>query len=350
LHPGKADRSGVRFLPLIIAAALTLQASGVTWTAQQSGVGARLRGVSAASVNVVWASGSNGVVLRTEDAGRTWRQLIVPDAGDLDFRDIDALDERTACVLSIGNGDASRIYRTSDAGSTWTLQFRNEDPQAFFDAMAFTGRRGFAFSDSVAGRFVILTTENGGAAWAPVPVSSLPAALPGEGAYAASGSNIAARGNDVWIATTASRVLRSSDGGATWTVAQTPVVKGPSAGIFSIAFRDSKNGIVVGGDYKQERAAMDNAAVTRDGGRTWRLVRGLSGYRSAVAYVPSMRRTIVAVGPSGTDVSLDDGDTWTAVSGGGFHALSFAPKSPIAWAVGEAGTIARLSGWRDRGI
>ena len=44
-----------------------------------------------------------------------------PGASKLDFRDIDAIDARTAYVLSIGEGPASRIYKTIDAGITWTL-------------------------------------------------------------------------------------------------------------------------------------------------------------------------------------------------------------------------------------
>ena len=125
-------------------------------------------------------------------AGSTWQTLTVPDAEKLDFRDIDAVDERTAFVLSIGPGEQSRIYKTSDAGATWIEQFVNRDPKAFFDAMAFwDAKRGVAVSDSVDGQFVILTTTDGGATWARVPATALPPALPNEGFFAASGTNVA---------------------------------------------------------------------------------------------------------------------------------------------------------------
>ena len=313
------------------------------WTAQTSGVTARLRGVSAVSEQVVWASGAQGTVIRTEDGGASWRRLMVPDADKLDFRDVDAVDARTAYILSIGNGDASRIYKTSDGGATWTLQFRNDDPKAFFDAMTFRdARHGFAFSDSIDGKFVILSTADGGAHWTRIPDAALPAALPGEGAYAASGSNIAVRGQRIWIGTTASRVLWSGDDGRSWNVSKTPLPTGPSAGIFSTAFRDDTHGIVVGGDYKLEGEAVDNAAVTSDGGRTWTVIRGLSGFRSAVAYVSGRPQSVLAVGPSGTDLSTDAGNTWKSIAGG-FHALSIAPRSPVAWGVGENGGIGKIS-------
>jgi photosystem II stability/assembly factor-like uncharacterized protein len=313
-----------------------------SWTAQTSGVTARLRGVSAVSANVVWASGSAGTIVRTSDGGKTWRRLAVAGAESLDFRDVDAVDERTAYVLSIGPGVASRIYKTSDAGATWVLQFRNEDPKAFYDAMAFRDAvRGFAFSDSVDGKFVVLRTDDGNK-WTPVPADALPAALPGEGAYAASGTNVVIRDNVVWIGTAASRILRSVDAGRSWSVFTTPIPASSSAGIFSLAFRDRSHGVAVGGDYKKESEATDNAAVTGDGGRTWTLAKGLAGYRSAVAFVPLLTTTWVAVGPSGSDVSTDDGKTWKPLSATGFHAVSFARKSKVGWGVGENGAIARV--------
>jgi photosystem II stability/assembly factor-like uncharacterized protein len=326
-----------------VAAAFVV-VSAATWTTQTSGVTARLRGISAVSDQVAWASGSNGTVLRTTDGGATWKALAVPDAAELDFRDIDAFSETTAYVMSIGNGEASRIYKTEDGGEHWTLQLANKDPKIFLDAMAFwSADAGVAFSDSVDGQFVLFATANGGRAWARVPADRLPPALPNEGAYAASGTNVAIFGSHVWIGTTASRVLHSANRGRTWTVTQTPLATNPSAGIFSIAFRDALHGIVVGGDFQKEREAVDNAAVTADGGKTWTLVKGLSGYRSAVAHLPKSKQSWLAVGPLGSDLSTDDGGTWTVVAGPGFHAFSFSRSGRVGWGVGERGSIARLT-------
>ncbi len=282
------------------------------WTTQTSGVTARLRGVSAVSDRVASARGSGSTVLRTG-----------------------------------GNGPASRIYKTNDAGATWTLQFKNDDPKAFYDAMSFwDARHGIVVGDSIAGQFCIMTTEDGGRNWRRVPASALPPALPNEGAFAASGTNIAVLGkSDAWIgmgAATKARVLRTHDRGRTWKVAETPLAAGASAGIFSVAFRDAKHGVVVGGDYTKEKEAVNNLAVTNDGGATWKLVKGLGGFRSVVAYVPEMKTTLVAVGPSGADYSVDDGRTWTQVTGPGFDTLSFVRNQPVGWAAGARGTIGRL--------
>lgn len=317
------------------------------WILQTSGVTARLRGVSAVSDRIAWASGADSTVLRTNDGGATWKSISVT-SDKLDFRDIDAIDTRTAYVLSIGKGPASRIYKTSDAGATWTLQFKNEDPKAFYDALSFWDRdHGIVIGDSIDGQFCIMTTENGGRTWVRVPASALPPALENEGAFAASGTNIALfNKRHAWIGTGAgakARVLRTVDRGRTWKIADTPLTAGSSAGIFSVAFRDALNGVVVGGDYRKENEAVDNLAVTRDGGTTWTLVRGLTGFRSVVAYVPgATRQTLVAVGPAGADYSTDDGVTWATLAGPGFDTLSFARGRPIAFAAGARGSIGKL--------
>ncbi len=330
-------------IPSVITALLL---AAPAWTDQPSGVTARLRGVSAVSDRVAWASGSAGTVLRTGDGGATWQSMNIPGAEKLDFRDIDAVSDDTAYALSIGSGESSRIYKTTDAGRTWTLQFTNTDPKAFFDAMAFwDANRGIAFSDSVAGQLVILRTVDGGTSWARVAAAGLPPALENEGAFAASGTNVAVMGRDhVWIGTSVSRVLRSSDGGLTWSAAATPLASGPSSGIFSIAFRDAEHGIVVGGDYRKENEAVDNAAITNDGGRTWTKVTGLSGFRSVVSYLPGASTpTLIAVGPQGADESSDDGRTWTPLPGAsGLHTFAFAKRGRVGWGAGENGRIMRL--------
>jgi photosystem II stability/assembly factor-like uncharacterized protein len=331
----------------IVATALT---AAPAWTPQTSGVAARLRGVSAVNERVAWASGSGGTIVRTRDGGATWQLVSIPGSEKLDFRDIDAVAEDVAYVLSIGNGESSRIYKTADGGRSWTLQFTNTDQQAFFDAMAFwDAERGIAFSDSINGQLVIRRTVDGGRSWTPVTGPGLPRALENEGAFAASGTNVAVFGRDhVWVGTGAAavaRVLRSTDAGLTWAAAATPLAAGPSSGIFSIAFRDALHGIVVGGDYRREAEAIDNAAMTADGGRTWTPVRGLSGFRSVVAYVPAANPPgLIAVGPQGADYSNDDGRSWAPLSGAtGLHTFAFARNGRVGWGAGENGRIARLT-------
>jgi photosystem II stability/assembly factor-like uncharacterized protein len=338
---------------VVVLIAMAVSVNGVQpqplrWEPLQSGVSSRLRGVSAVSAEVAWVSGANGTVLRTTNGGRSWQPRPVQGAEALDFRDIEASDDRTAIAMSAGPGDASRIYRTTDGGATWTLGYTASDPGMFLDAMAFSdASRGWAFSDAVQGQFVILTTTDGGATWVRVPADRLPPALPNEGAFAASGTNVAAVGRDhVWIGTTASRVIHSADGGRTWSVAQTPVPTGEATGIFSIAFRDARHGVVVGGAYTKESDAVENVATTADGGTTWQRAKanGLSGFRSVVVAMPALGPTAwLAAGPSGADVSIDDGSTWVPAGGEGYDALSIPRGGVTGFASGAQGRVARIT-------
>lgn len=339
------------FIALLIALLfpVSLPNAAAHWEKQSSATTVRLRGVSAVSARVAWASGQGGTYTRTTDGGRTWRAGIVPGAEALDFRDVDAFDANTAYLLAIGEGVNSRIYKTTDGGASWTMQFMNDNPAAFFDAMAFWDRdHGIAMSDPVAGRFLIVTTADGGRNWIPAPSDGMPPALEGEGGFAASGTCITVHGrNNVWFGTggpNGARVFRSSDRGRTWAVAAAPLASGKAAGVFSLTFWSARNGIAVGGDYTKEREAAGNVAVTDDAGRTWKTVEGSRppGYRSCVDRVSGASpRRLIAVGPSGTDYSLDGGRSWKEIGSEGFHAVDFAAVSGAGWAVGENGAIAR---------
>ncbi|MGE5362051.1 MAG: WD40/YVTN/BNR-like repeat-containing protein [Bacteroidales bacterium] len=322
-----------------------------TWQDQPSGTAERLRGVAAVDARTAWACGNRGTVLRTTDGGRRWTPVAVPGAETLDFRDIEALDATIAFVLAIGAGDKSRIYKTVDGGRHWVPSFTNNDPRAFYDALGFwNAQTGLAVGDPVDGRFAVLTTSDGGKTWVGVDRSAMPAALPGEGAFAASGTCLVVGPSaHAWFVTggaARARVFRSTDGGRTWQVADTPLAAGvASAGGFSVAFADDRHGIVVGGDYRKEPEKSENAAVTGDGGVTWTRVTPLAGFRSAVTFVPGTRgRGVIATGPAGSDWSIDGGNTWAPMAGPGFHALSIAARDGNGWGVGENGRIARIEG------
>ncbi len=288
-----------------------------------------------------WASGAGSMILLTTDAGATWRRCTAPDAEDRDFRDVQAFDDRKALVLAIGEGEKSRIFKTTDGGETWSLRHINQDATGFLDAIAFWDRdHGLALGDPVGGRFVILATDDGGDTWNRVGLD-MPEALPGEGAFAASGTCLAVQGGRfAWFGTGGGRIFHSEDRGRSWTVHATPIKGGASSGIFSLAFRDAEHGVAVGGDYKDAAAPGPFAAVTSDGGRTWSTPTGTgpAGYRSAVALLPGA--SMIAVGPAGADRSNDGGASWAKLGDAGFHAIAFAGR--FGWAVGEDGRLARF--------
>jgi len=335
---------------LVLATLLTVPAgagaTSLTWRTLPTGTDAQFRGLSAVNRHVAWVSGTRGTVLRTVDGGRTWQQVGPPDTADLDFRDIEAFDARTAVALSIGNGESSRIYRTTDGGRTWTETFRNTEPAGFYNCVAFWDtRNGLAVGDPVEGEFRVLRTADGGRTW--TRVNGLPPALAGEYQFSASGQCVTVAGRkDAWLATggsTVARVLHSADRGRTWTAAETPLASGESAGVNAVAFRDSRTGVAVGGDYRDLDNGTGVLALSRDGGATWRApATGPAGYRSAVVYHPFLPTVLIAVGPTGSDVSFDGGRHWRQFHDGSFDSVD-CTRDGACWASGARGAVGALT-------
>lgn len=332
------------FILLSVLMIFTLNANA-QWQKQNVKTDAGFRGLSVVSEKIIWASGTSGTVIRTIDGGKNWSVIKVPDAEKLDFRDIEAFDANTAYILSIGNGEASRIYKTIDGGKTWKLQFKNEDEKAFFDALAFWDKNnGMAMSDPVDGNYVLIETIDGGENWKIADTDKMDNAKTGEAAFAASGTCLLTQGkNNIFLVSGGNdaRVFSSNNRGASWIVAETPIIKGmPGSGIFSIAMFDSKKGVIVGGNYEKPDEANNNLAFTSDGGKTWTLSKGLSGYRSGVDFID--KKTIIAVGTNGSDLTTDGGKTWKNLDKENYNAVRAKGKNAI-WAVGAKGLVAKFS-------
>ncbi len=328
---------------MLIAAMLV-----VIWVPQPTGSTAELRGISVYAAKRAWASGSGGTVLRTRGGG-AWEKLPAPAGGEaLDFRDIEALDGDTIVLMSAGPGDASRIFRSTDGGMTWKAAHTNPDKDGFYDAIAFWDpKNGIVMGDPVGGRFVVRVTEDGGATWAVPKDLSMPEALPGEGAFAASGTCLFARkgGDEAWFVTGGAKVARvfcTRDRGHTWTAAETPAPAGnASSGLFSIAFLDARRGYAVGGDYKQPGFEGLNGIRTEDGGVTWTPSPvSQTGFYSAVVPIPGVKDELIAVGLLGEASSLDAGRTWTKTGDVAMNAVSFSGYH-VGWAAGPKGMILR---------
>ncbi len=341
-------------------------------TPQSSGTTQLLIAVSPVDSHVVWAAGTGGTYVVTTDGGSTWHAAVVPGAESLQFRDVYAVSERVAYLLSIGiNTTDFRIYKTVDGGAHWAIEFTNELANAFYDCFAFwTPERGLAHSDSVDGLFPELRTADGHH-WYSI-AQRMPPALPGEASFSASGTCITTQGErNAWVATggsTTARILATRDGGATWNAYDTPLVSNGSAGGVSVAFRDPWNGIVGGGDLSTNTSA--DAATSYDGGVTWALTAKppVSGAIFCLAYVTGthhshdgkfsggddedrdLERAVVVTAETEPDFDSgsaawtpDEGRTWFPIPGvSGYWAVAFANPG-AGWFVGNNGQILKIS-------
>ena len=344
-------------------------------TPQTSGTSQLLIAVSPVNSRIVWAAGTGGTYVVTTDGGEHWKAAVVPGAEALQFRDVFGVSEKIAYLMSIGNNTTDfRIYKTTDGGANWTIEFTNQTVNAFYDCFAFwTPRRGITHSDSVNGVFPAIRTTDG-TTWQSI-AANMPPALPGEASFAASGTCITTEGEkDAWIATGGSaiaRILATRDGGDTWKAFDTPLLSSPSAGAISVAFRDAQHGIVGGGDLASNDAA--DVATSDDGGQTWTLTNKppVEGAIFCLAYARGNRHdndeqsnhdgnrgedefehqhAVVITAEAAPDFSTgpaawtpDEGQTWFTIPGvSGNWAVGFAnPKA--GWFVGNNGQILKIS-------
>lgn len=301
--------------------------------------------VDAVDERVVWASGTSGTFLWTENGGGRWVVGAVAGADSLQFRDVHAVSLEEAYLLSIGPGDASRIYHTTDRGASWEMQFVNDEPDAFFDCFAFwQDGAGIAFSDAVGDGFPIIRSSAEGNEWR--YVENTPTAQPNEGGFASSGTCVVTLGEATVLIGTGNaeqpRLLRSADRGKSWEAVDVPLYGGDAAGIASLSFRDASHGVALGGDIANPDAVTNNVAVTTDGGRTWSPGKP-TPFRGAVygsAFAPESD-VLVAVGPGGAAYSTDDAASWTTFDSLTHWSVDFGGPS-VGWMVGPQGRITKI--------
>ena len=329
-------------------------------TPQNSGTTQGLIAVSPVNPRVVWASGRGGTFVVTTDGGRNWKAGVVPGAEALQFRDVQGFSKKVAYLQSIGDNTTDfRIYKTVDGGANWTMQFQNQTPGAFYDCFAFwTPKRGISHSDSVNGVFPDLRTTDG-TTWQDIS-SNMPPALPGEFSFASSGTCVATQGaRNAWITTggsTTARILATRDGGNNWNAYDTPLVSSPSAGGFTVAFRNPWNGIVGGGDLDPADPNNAATATSDDGGQTWTLTNpppvtgaifglsyvGRAGGHDLHRHDDGGRAVVITANDGGAAWTPDEGNAWfTLPDVTGYWAVAFA--SPEAgWLVGTDGRILKI--------
>lgn len=340
----------------------------------QQGTPTSIRGLSVVDDQVAWASGSNGWVARTADRGKTWQWMQVPGFESVDFRDVEAFSAEEAVLLSAGS--PLLILRTEDGGLNWTEAHRDDRPEIFFDGMDFgvgdltdapgltdspgsPGQWGIAFGDAIEGRMPLMVTMDGGRSWQDISAQADLRLMEGEAGFAASGTSIrvvkwdvraagqfsTGANHRIFIGTggSQSRLLFSDDGGLNWDNHPTPMIQGTaSTGIFSIAFLDPQNGVIVGGDYLNDHNPERAIFLTQDGGLTWQAPEnGTGGYRSAVEYVS--HNSLIACGTSGVDISTDGGRNWQNLTTEGYHVVRKAKRGNWLLLAGANGRIAEMN-------
>ena len=304
-----------------------------------SGEKTSIRGLSVVNDNMIWVSGSNGMTGRSVDGGVTWKWRQVNGFEKTDFRDIEAFDANTAVIMGVA--EPAYILKTVDAGETWKVVYENKTKGMFLDAMDFRNEKsGIVLGDPVNNKFFIARTFDGGNTWHDIPKQNCPVADSGEACFASSGTNIRVLKNDNAYFVTGG--LRSNLFIRNKKV-DIPILQGTqTTGANSVAVKNKKTLIVVGGDFTKPDSTFKNCFITNDGGRTWAAPLILPhGYRSCIEYLGKNRW--ISCGLNGVDYSADDGKTWQLISNESFHVCRKAKDGNAVFLAGVNGKIGKLS-------
>lgn len=309
-----------------------------------SGTKTSLRGLSVVNDNIVWASGSNGMVARSNNGGKNWKWMTVTGFEKTEFRDIEAFDASTAIIMGIG--DPAYILKTTDGGNSWKIVYENTTKGMFLDALDFSDpKNGVVIGDPVDGHFFMAKTTDGGDSWQPLDISERPLADSGEAFFAASGTNLARLYFHDLYMVSGGKESRLFINGEAYDL---PILKGKeTTGANSLTVWDEythntgKHIVVVGGDFNNPDSTNMNCLISHNKGKSWQTPNvPPHGYRSCVEYLS--KSNLVTCGLTGVDYSIDGGKNWKWISKTGFHTCQFAKFGTSVFLVGNNGRIAKL--------
>jgi hypothetical protein len=324
------------FILICFITSLALQAQTVKLL--NSGSKASLRGLSVVNDDVIWVSGSGGSVGRSVDGGENWAWTTVKGFEKTDFRDIEAFDKNTAIIMGIA--DPAYILKTNDGGKNWKVVFRDTTKGMFLDAMEFWNEQsGIVIGDPLGDKIFIARTFDGGENWRGITVENIPTADKGEAFFASSGTNVRklSKQEAVFVSGGLRARLFIRD-----RKIDLPIIQGKeSTGANSIAVKNKKCMIVVGGDFNAKDDTTQNCVITTDAGKSFTApVSGPHGYRSCVEYLG--KKNWISCGLNGVDYSSDEGQNWSWISKEGFHAAHKAKKGKAVYFSGSSGRIGKL--------
>lgn len=307
-----------------------------------SGTKTSLRGLCAVSENVVWASGSNGKVAKSTDAGITWKWFTVKGFEKNDFRDIEAFDENNAIIMAVDS--PAYILKTSDGGESWKVVYENHTKGIFLDAMDFYDtKNGIIIGDPIDNKFFIISTSDGGITWIEKSNYERPIAESGEACFASSGTNIKLLKNRKYMFVSGglkSKLYKKDifDFG----VANLPIIQGKeSTGANSIDFNNKKTIVIVGGDFTKANDTTANCFISQNNGKTWFAPQiPPSGYRSCVLF--HKKKTWFTCGLNGVDISTNSGKIFTKISTESFHVCKKVKSGESVFFAGKQGKIGKF--------
>ncbi|MFC0512720.1 WD40/YVTN/BNR-like repeat-containing protein [Mucilaginibacter angelicae] len=302
-----------------------------------------IRGLSVVDDKTAWISGSKGYIAKTNDSGKTWEWNQIKGYEKSDFRDIEAFNDKEAVIMS--SGSPSFILKTVDGGQTWQEKYHKTDTTYFLDAMDFADNlHGYILGDPINNKFLLLETKDGGETWN--EIKNAPYAIPGEAAFAASGTCLRVSNKGaIYIVSGGknARLISLQPNNDQWQYVNLPITHGQSSeGAFSLSIGQNQ-GIMIGGDYANDKKT-DSVAVIHKVHPLLTFTHpqtGPAGFQSSVEYIKS--NTFLSTGTPGSNITTDGGKTWKQIDGTSFNVCRKAKHGKLVLLAGNSGKIAILN-------
>lgn len=289
------------------------------------------------TINGVWFGGTNSKAGFISFQNEAETKIVKLQKEITDFRSI-AYTNGSIYVLNAGTPANMYALNTFGYSAASNLIYSETGEKVFYDSMFIDAKTGLGIviGDPTVDCLSVLLTENSGESWQKISCDLLPKTIEGEAAFAASDTNVKIIDGVIYIISggTKSRLFMSEDKGSTWQVFDTPIIQGKAmTGAFSMDFYNKRKGIIVGGNYENQKDNSINKAITKDGGKTWKIVSKdkAFGYASCVQFMPKSRgKVLYTCGTSGVYYSTNFGKKWTKlVEDMDFYTLRFSGKNNI---------------------
>ena len=294
------------------------------------------RGLSAINEHSIWLSSDQGEVWFYHDE-HDWENRSPKGYEKIMWRDIHAFSSESVLILSAGS--PGLILKTDDAGKSWQEVYRNDSPTIFFDAFDFIGKDGMAFSDAQGELLEVISTEDAGQTWHSLSSERFDLkVIEGQGGFAASGTCLELLSdNECFIVLGGPQAILKKVSSEDPQTIGLPLDHGEaSQGPFSISAKNNDSLIVVGGDYRADSLSHKSVSLSTDGGSTWQLPQAWSilenHYWSCVEWKGPR---IILCSRFNTAISLDNGQTWEIINIGFY-------TNHKGWFSGPGGRIGRL--------
>jgi photosystem II stability/assembly factor-like uncharacterized protein len=292
----------------------------------------------------IWASGTQGTVGHSTDAGKTWTFQHVPDAEKIDFRDLAILNRTDIMLMSAGPSEEGKaiVYRTMDGGKKWQEIFKKNSPGYFFDCLQWDteNKQAWLLSDPIKQRLTLISYKKNN--FVELDAASTPKLQTNEAFFAASGSSmLQANGQLYFVGGGADSIkiyaynIRKN----MWQISNPGIASGEAKGYFSIGSKNKNEFWAVGGDYRKLNELSVPIITTIDGGKQWEILKDTPKfYMEKVIWA---KPYWIVSGPSQSAAYHPQTKRWRSLGNSPYH--NIIQVGDTIWGIGAKGQLGYIS-------